>query len=143
MKFERLIGLIFFIGTLILILFLFYPLDKNINSEKVERSNNILENKIDIENIPYEENFKIFNESDFDFFVYRAHILSSKEKSESLKNKINDGGFPSFVKPYGNKKNLFAIYVGPFLSEDDIVTNIDSIQILSESDNGEIIRWKL
>jgi hypothetical protein len=39
--------------------------------------------------------------------------------------------------------NLFAIYVGPFLSEDDIVNNMNIIQEISESENGEIIRWKL
>ena len=136
MTIKRILGLFFLIALISLFAIVYYPKTTEITSMEV--------NKYPISsNQNINGDFKEFNESDFDFFVYRAHILSSKEKSESLKNKINDGGFPSFVKPYGNKKNLFAIYVGPFLSEDDIVTNIDSIQILSESDNGEIIRWKL
>jgi len=131
MKTERLIGLIVFIGIFALILFIFYPSDKTTEIERDEV------------NISSKDDFKVFSESNFDFFVYRAHVLSSKENAENLKNKINDGGYPSFVEPYGDKKNLFAIYVGPFLSEDDIVMNINSIQLISESYNGEIIRWKL
>ena len=143
MKFERLIGLIVFIGTFLLFLFLFYPTNENIVIEKTDKSSDIPTIHSDIDKTSSVEGFKIFDESDFDFFVYRAHVLSSKENAENLKNKINDAGYPSFIEPYGNNKNLFAIYVGPFLSEDDIVTNIESIQLLSESDNGEIIRWKL
>lgn len=131
MKTERLIGLIVFIGIFGLILFIFYPSDKTTETERDEV------------NISSKDDFKVFSESNFDFFVYRAHVLSSKENAENLKNKINDSGYPSFVEPYGDKKNLFAIYVGPFLSEDDIVMNINSIQLISESYNGEIIRWKL
>jgi len=131
MKTERLIGLIVFIAIFALILFVFYPSDKTTELERDEV------------NISSKDDFKVFSESNFDFFVYRAHVLSSKENAENLKNKINDGGYPSFVEPYGDKKNLFAIYVGPFLSEDDIVMNINSIQLISESYNGEIIRWKL
>ena len=182
MKTERLIGLIAFIGTLILILFLFYPLD-NIKAERgvsgkketimdpsgasnmfdeyggggsakdagpdIFARSDAFKDKMKIKakdeaaNISYDEGFKVFNESDFDFFVYRAHVLSSRERAENLKNRINDGGYPSFVEEYGNGKDLFAIYVGPFLSEDDIVMNIKPIQLLSESDNGEIVRWKL
>tara|TARA_B100001250_G_C19768154_1_gene775787 strand:- start:251 stop:682 length:432 start_codon:yes stop_codon:yes gene_type:complete len=143
MKFERLIGLIVFIGTFLLFLFLFYPTNENIVIEKTDKSSDIPTIQSDIDKTSSIEGFKIFDESDFDFFVYRAHVLSSKENAENLKNKIDDAGYPSFIEPYGNNKNLFAIYVGPFLSEDDIVTNIESIQLLSESDNGEIIRWKL
>ena len=54
-----------------------------------------------------------------------------------------NGGFPAFVESFGEKKNLYAVYVGPFLSEDDIVNNMEAIQRLSESQNGEISRWKL
>ena len=54
-----------------------------------------------------------------------------------------NGGFPAFVESFGEKKNLYAVYVGPFLSEDDIVNNMELIQALSESKNGEISRWKL
>ena len=104
-------------------------------SETIIKSNASDQNK--------EINFKEFNESDFDFFVYRAHVLSSQENANKLKEKIVNGGFPAFVESFGDKGNSYAIYVGPFLSEDDIVNNMDLIKIISESNNGEISRWKL
>ena len=84
-----------------------------------------------------------FEESDFDFFVYRAHILSSKKNADNLRDKIKDGGLPAFVEPFGDNQKLFVIYVGPFQTEDDIVNNMKLIQELSESNKGEISRWKL
>ena len=54
-----------------------------------------------------------------------------------------NSGFPSFVESFGENGDFFAIYVGPFLSKDDIVNNMDLIQVISESSNGEISRWKL
>jgi cell division septation protein DedD len=87
--------------------------------------------------------FEEFEISDFDFFVYRAHVLSSEDNANNLKEKVVNGGFPAFVESFGENKNLYAVYVGPFLSEDDIVNNIELIQTLSESKNGEISRWKL
>ena len=140
MKKERLIGLLVFIGILFLVLFVFYPnndQDKNTLSQTEEQ-----EWLMTFENKETDNEFKTFNESDFDFFVYRAHVLSSEPNAENLKNKINNGGYPSFVEPFGKKQDLFAVYVGPFHTEDDIVNNIDMIQTLSESNNGEILTWK-
>ena len=150
MKTERLIGLTVFLGIFISFIFVFYP-----NKDSSDSSNTILSvqnteipNLIEDSNvIPNElspnERFRNFSESDFDFFVYRAHILSSKKNADNLKDKINNGGLPSFVEPFGDKKELFAVYVGPFLTEDDIVNNIKLIQDLSESKKGEISKWKL
>ena len=136
MSVERFIGLSFLIGTLSILIITFYP--KSINIDK----DNVLD-----EIVPSTKqnlsDFKEFKESDFDFFVYRAHILSSEKNAIKLSKKITDGGYPSFVEAFGDDRDLFAIYVGPFLSEDDIVTNMESIQLLSESENGEISRWKL
>ena len=136
MSVERFIGLSFLIGTLSILIITFYP--KPINIDKVD----VLD-----ETVPATKqnlsDFKEFKESDFDFFVYRAHILSSEKNAIKLSKKITDGGYPSFVEVFGDDRDLFAIYVGPFLSEDDIVTNMESIQLLSESENGEISRWKL
>ena len=87
--------------------------------------------------------FKNFSVSDFDLFVYRAHVLSSKENSEAIVNKINNGGLPAFFEVFEKNDKLFAVYVGPFVSESDIVNNMDTIKRLSESQNGEILRWKL
>ena len=150
MKTERLIGLTVFLGIFISFIFVFYP-----NKDSSDSSNTILSmqnteipNLIEDSNvIPNEpspnERFRNFSESDFDFFVYRAHILSSKNNANNLKDKINNGGLPSFIEPFGDKKELFAVYVGPFLTEDDIVNNIKLIQDLSESKKGEISKWKL
>jgi len=136
MSVERFIGLSFLIGTLSIFIITFYPKPINIDKDDVldEIVTSTKQNLSD---------FKEFKESDFDFFVYRAHILSSEKNAIKLSKKITDGGYPSFVEAFGDDRDLFAIYVGPFLSEDDIVTNMESIQLLSESENGEISRWKL
>ena len=136
MSVERFIGLSFLIVTLSILIITFYP--KSINIDKVD----VLDEIVPATKQNLSE-FKEFKESDFDFFVYRAHILSSEKNAIKLSKKITDGGYPSFVEAFGDDRDLFAIYVGPFLSEDDIVTNMESIQLLSESENGEISRWKL
>ena len=140
MQTERIVGLLFFLGILTLFMFMYFPESSskkdNINSDKLISLSSNKEVKII-------NGFKEFEESDFDFFVYRAHVLSSKDNANNLKEKVVNGGFPAFVEIFGDKGNLYAVYVGPFLSEDDIVNNMDSIQLLSESSNGEISRWKL
>ena len=133
---ERFVGLLFLTGVLVFLIFIYYPESPKINNSLIkEEVSSIKEDEMN--------DFKEFNESDFDFFVYRAHVLSSKDNAIKLKEKIVDGGYPAFVDNFSNKENLFAVYVGPFLSEDDIVNNMKSIQVLSESNNGEISRWKL
>ena len=136
MSVERFIGLSFLIGSLSILIITFYP--KSINIDKDDVLDEIVPSTK--QNL---SDFKEFKECDFDFFVYRAHILSSEKNAIKLSKKITDGGYPAFVEPFGDDRDLFAIYVGPFLSEDDIVTNMESIQLLSESENGEISRWKL
>ena len=133
---KRILGLIFFLALISLFAILYYPKTTEITSIEVNN-----------ESISSNQNsngdFKEFDETDFDFFVYRAHVLSSKDNANKLKEKIVNNGFPAFVESFGDKGNLHAIYVGPFLSEDDIVTNMDLIKSISESNNGEISRWKL
>ncbi len=157
MKIERIIGFLVFFGALISAIYLFYPNEDdssknslNLDGKEISDVNkNDIANRTSLEedktakNIPKNTQFKHFEESDFDFFVYRAHTLSSKEKAYELRDKINDGGLTAFVKPFGDNKKLFAIYVGPFQTEDDIVNNMNLIQKLSESNKGEISRWKL
>ena len=130
---ERFVGLFFLTGVFVFLVFIFYP-------DVPERNTSIIKQET---TSTEESGFREFNESDFDFFVYRAHVLSSKNNANKLKEKIVIGGYPAFVETFGDKDNLFAVYVGPFLSEDDIVNNMESIQLLSESSNGEISRWKL
>ena len=157
MKTERIIGFLVFFGVFISAIYLLYPNEydssKNpLNTDDKETSNvnkNDIANVISIgedktaKNIPKNTQFKRFEESDFDFFVYRAHILSSKQNADNLRDKIKNGGLPAFVEPFGDNQKLFAIYVGPFQTEDDIVNNMKLIQELSESNKGEISRWKL
>ena len=140
MRIERLIGLLVLIGSVSLAMYFFYP-EKNKNLE-LQNNLKIIESNIKKDTLEAND-FEKFTESDFDFFVYRAHVLSSKENANKLKIKINNGGLPAFVEVFGDKEELFAVYVGPFLSEDDIVSNMNLVQKLSESKNGEISRWKL
>ena len=136
MTIKRILGLFFPIALITLLTIIYYPKTTEITSIEVNK-----------ESISSNQNsngdFEEFNESDFDFFVYRAHVLSSKDNADKLKEKIVDNGFPAFVESFGDKGNLHAIYVGPFLSEDDIVTNMDLIRSIYESNNGEVSRWKL
>ena len=150
MKTERLIGSTVFLGIFLSFIFVFYP-NKNssessntiLSVQNTEIPNLIEDSNVILNELSSNERFRNFSESDFDFFVYRAHILSSKKNANNLKDKINNGGLPSFIEPFGDKKELFAVYVGPFLTEDDIVNNIKLIQDLSESKKGEISKWKL
>ena len=137
MSLERLVGFSVFISILLALIFIFYP-DENISDlEFPDNTNEIsnYDNEISL--------FKNFSESDFDFYVYRAHVLSSQTKIEELVIQINNGGFPAFFESLESNKELFVLYVGPFLSENDIVDNMKVIQRLSESQSEEISRWKL
>ena len=138
MRLERIVGLFFISALLIFLMFIFYPKDLSNNNT----ADPIKAKKIEIE-VTKDENFNAFVETDFDFFVYRAHVLSSKKNADILKNEIEEGGYPAFIENLENNNNLFVLYVGPFLSESDIVNNMGDIQSLSQSNNGEIVRWKL
>ena len=144
MTFERLVGLFFFIGSIVILVISFYPETNSLiaNDDLIDDKNSSSNMNINSnDNLP--DNFKNFSISDFDLFVYRAHLLSSKENSEAIVNTVNDGGLPAFFEVFEENDKLFAVYVGPFLSESDIVNNMDTIKRLSESQNGEILRWKL
>lgn len=143
MNLNRLVGSTVFISILLILILYFYPSDvsnQNVISKVIEPEDaDTMIDKPD-ENV---DKFKTFSESDFDFFVYRAHVLSSEKNSELIVKKIKNGGFPAFIEALEDNNELFVVYVGPFLSEDDIVNNMELIQTLSESKNGEISRWKL
>ncbi len=138
MRLERIVGLFFISALIIFLMFIFYPKDLSNNNT----ADLVKAKKIEIE-VTKDENFNEFVETDFDFFVYRAHVLSSKKNADILKNEIEEGGYPAFIENLENNNNLFVLYVGPFLSESDIVNNMGDIQSLSQSNNGEIVRWKL
>ena len=140
MKLERLLGLLAITGITLLALFLFFPSRHTDDISTVDSSI-----KTDLEQpiLSVTKDFKILSESNFDFYVYRAHVLSSENNALRLTEQIKKGGMPSFVEIFNKEKNLFAVYVGPFLSEDDILNNIDTIKKLSESNQGEVQPWKL
>ncbi len=140
MKLERLLGLLAMTGIALLALFFFFPSRHTDDISTVDSSI-----KTDLEQpiLSVTKDFKILSESNFDFYVYRAHVLSSENNALRLTEQIKKGGMPSFVEIFNKEKNLFAVYVGPFLSEDDILNNIDTIKKLSESNQGEVQPWKL
>jgi len=160
MNIERIVGLIFSISTLLILLFVVltpqvdYQQDFKIADSDPE-TEEIAKIELEEESIelakeePKKPNKEIvadvatIDRSDFDLFVLRVHVLSSEDNAKKMVTKINEGGFPAFTEVFGSKKNLHAVYVGPFIEESDINQNIELIQKVSESQNGEISRWKL
>ena len=160
MNIERIVGLVFSISTLLILLFVvltpqvdyqqdFKITDSASKNEEIAKIK-FEEKPIEIgEEKPLQPKKEIISDasnidrSDFDLFVLRVHVLSSEDNAKKMVTKINEGGFPAFTEIFGSKKNLHAVYVGPFIEESDINQNIELIQKVSESQNGEISRWKL
>tara|TARA_Y100000816_G_scaffold164869_1_gene118109 strand:+ start:234 stop:656 length:423 start_codon:yes stop_codon:yes gene_type:complete len=140
MKLERLLGLLAMTGITLLALFLFFP---SRHTDDISTVDSPIKTDLEQPILSVTKDFKILSESNFDFYVYRAHVLSSENNALRLTEQIKKGGMPSFVEIFNKEKNLFAVYVGPFLSEDDILNNIDTIKKLSESNQGEVQPWKL
>ena len=158
MNIERIVGLVFSISLLLVLLFVvltpqiyyqqeFTVSDPVINETTVsdEEAVEVEEKEIEvlIESPIFEFEVANIEKSDFDLFVLRVHVLSSEDNAKKMVTKINEGGFPAFTEIFGTKKNLHAVYVGPFIEKNDIELNIEAIQKVSESKNGEISRWKL
>ena len=158
MNIERIVGLVFSISLLLVLLFVvltpqidyqqeFTVSDPAINETTVsdEEPVEVEEKEIEvlIESPIFESEVANIEKSDFDLFVLRVHVLSSEDNAKKMVTKINEGGFPAFTEIFGTKKNLHAVYVGPFIEKNDIELNIEAIQKVSESKNGEISRWKL
>ena len=78
---ERFVGLIFLIAIFSFTIIKYYPQNNNID-ELLPIQN------FSTESIIKENNFREFKESDFDFFVYRAHVLSSKENADKLVEEV-------------------------------------------------------
>lgn len=159
MNIERIVGLVFSISTLLILLFVvltpqvdyqqdFKIIDSASKKEEIAKIE-FEEKSTEIEEKPLNPKKEIISDaanidrSDFDLFVLRVHVLSSEDNAKKMVTKINEGGFPAFTEIFGAKKNLHAVYVGPFIEESDINQNIELIQKVSESQNGEIYRWKL
>ena len=168
MDIQRFVGLAFSIGLLLLTLFVFlkpqidYQQEQTIDlvntieevvSDKPDQVVVIDEKKQQIE--PVEDiiepsevkstNLDAMNikKSDFDLFVLRVHVLSSQDNATAMVTKLQENGIIAFTEIFGEEKNLHAVYVGPFIDENDIHNNIELIQKVSETTEGEIFRWKL
>jgi len=168
MDIQRFVGLAFSIGLLLLTLFVFlkpqidYQQEQTIDlvntieevvADKPDQVIVIDEKKQQIE--PVEDiiepsevkstNLDAMNikKSDFDLFVLRVHVLSSQDNATAMVTKLQENGIIAFTEIFGDEKNLHAVYVGPFIDENDIHNNIELIQKVSETTEGEIFRWKL
>ena len=78
MKLERLLGLLAMTGITPLALFLFFHSRHTDDISTVDPST-----KTDLEQpiLSVTKDFKILSESNFDFYVYRAHVLSSENNA--------------------------------------------------------------
>ena len=168
MDIQRFVGLAFSIGLLLLTLFVF--LKPQIDYQQEQRIDlvNTIEEVVAVETVqvvaideksqqiePVEDivepsevkstNLNTMNikKSDFDLFVLRVHVLSSQDNATAMVAKLQENGIIAFSEIFGEEKNLHAVYVGPFIDENDIHNNIELIQKVSETTEGEIFRWKL
>ena len=158
MNIERIVGLVFSISLLLVLLFVVltpqidyqqeFTISDPASNETTAEDEQVVkveekETEVLIESPIFESEVANIEKSDFDLFVLRVHVLSSEDNAKKMVTKINEGGFPAFTEIFGTKKNLHAVYVGPFIEKNDIELNIEAIQKVSESKNGEISRWKL
>ena len=168
MDIQRFVGLACSIGLLLLTLFVF--LKPQIDYQQEQRIDlvNTIEEVVAVETVqvvvvdeksqqiePVEDivepsevkstNLNTMNikKSDFDLFVLRVHVLSSQNNATAMVTKLQENGIIAFSEIFGEEKNLHAVYVGPFIDENDIHNNIELIQKVSETTEGEIFRWKL
>ena len=164
MNIERFVGLAFSIGLLLLTLFVFlepqidYQQEQTIEvvsevletntDESIELEKPVVqktEDTLDKISEPKNKNLTVMDieQSDFDLFVLRVHVLSSEENAAAMVKKLEENGLIAFTEIFGENKDLHAVYVGPFIDEDDIHTNIELIQKVAGTTKGEIFRWKL
>ena len=164
MNIERFVGLAFSIGLLLLTLFVFlnpqidYQQEQKIevvsatidlqpdNSMQVVEAVSSKTDDAPSENsVPKDKDLAVMNidQSDFDLFVLRLHVLSSEDNAIAMVKKLEESGVIAFTEIFGENKDLHAVYVGPFIDEDDIHTNIELIQKVAGTTKGEIFRWKL
>ena len=168
MDIQRFVGLAFSIGLLLLTLFVFLKPQIDYQQEQTIDLVNTIEEVVAVETVqvvvvdeksqqiePVEDivepsevkstNLNTMNikKSDFDLFVLIVHVLSSQDNATAMVTKLQENGIIAFSEIFGEEKNLHAVYVGPFIDENDIHNNIELIQKVSETTEGEIFRWKL
>ena len=158
MDIQRFVGLAFSIGLLLLTLFVFLKPQIDYQQEQTIDLVNTIEEVVAVETVqvvaideknqqiePVEDivepsevkstNLNTMNikKSDFDLFVLRVHVLSSQDNATAMVTKLQENGIIAFSEIFGEEKNLHAVYVGPFIDENDIHNNIELIQKVSET----------
>ena len=87
-----------------------------------------------------EEIQETVNEINFELFVYKVGTYAQKEAT-ALIQKYGDNGFPAFAKPNKNSDELVDLLIGPFVSEEDITVNIETLNQISGVAAGKITEW--
>ena len=151
MKLERIVGFIFLLSMLSVLLVTLDPhsqyqepfLTESVNTDNKPEIEEALLKKLPEEINDFVEPIKKFDhEVDFERYVLRIHVLSSKEKAESIVKNLKINGYPAFVEAFGQTKQLNAVYAGPFISKEFLNDNIEEIYKLSEATEGEVEQWK-
>jgi cell division septation protein DedD len=152
MKLERIVGFIFLFSLLTLLLVSLEPnsqYQEPFLTESIEvhdGKTGVKEKSVtelpEASNEIIEQVKKYEHETDFERYVVRIHVLSSKDKAESIVKNLKTNGYPAFVKVFGQTKQLNAVYAGPFISKEFLNDNIEEIYKLSEATEGELEQWK-
>ena len=99
--------------------------------------------KIAEEKKPLEEDRRRAEEMEevsFELFVYKIGTFTQKEATALIK-KYGDIGFPAFTEANKNSDELVDLLIGPFVSEQDIQVNIETLNQISGVAAGKIIEW--
>jgi cell division septation protein DedD len=79
-------------------------------------------------------------EVSFELFVYKIGTFTQKEATALIK-KYGDIGFPAFTEANKNSDELVDLLIGPFVSEQDIQVNIETLNQISGVTAGKITEW--
>tara|TARA_B100000963_G_scaffold79496_1_gene67669 strand:+ start:5465 stop:5848 length:384 start_codon:yes stop_codon:yes gene_type:complete len=126
MNLEKFVGLIFVILTgLIIFIFVLSPQPKYQDSISYQLA----------------PNARSLSKKDFEMYVVRVNVFENEENASNLRKNIKKY-FPAFIEPLENNETLFAVYVGPFRTKEDVDKNLEFIYEISQTDSGEVVLWK-
>lgn len=103
------------------------PDDININNNDFENFEKLpsLKDKINLE--------------DFNGLLYQVGAFSKNETALNLAEQFKSKGFPANID---NTNNLFYVKVGPFLNQEDLENNMDTVHKIAGISEGKILVWK-
>ena len=111
--------------------------------ERIAREKRAEEQKIAAEKKRLEEDRRRAEEMEevsFELFVYKIGTFTQKEATALIK-KYADIGFPAFTEANKNSDELVDLLIGPFVSEQDIQVNIETLNQISGVTAGKITEW--